>query len=395
MKLELEIGQQLSRQFGQFINGKQTERSLLSIQGIIESRTVNLWSCAEALGRQQATGLTSGQLYAMFLDHFQTGRYDKLLKSYFLAVFCLTFHLSDGRLVMDRTEWQIGNRWHNLLVIGYICHDSLVPLAWMDLGKRKNSKTEERTELLDRLLAWWRATGVPLPPLILHAHREFIGSGWFRALVKRNIQFVIRLRENQSFHLWRNGKMTEQVYSVKVLNRYIKMYGLPHVEIVVGDEIVIPFTTAETVTKENGVQKNQRWFLAANIDDPENAGEYYNSRWCIETTFGHTKTKGLNLEDFNLIGAHKLEIMLGLVSVVYALGIRQTLEESLHKEVKTKTYRDGTKYPARSTFKLGLERIREIVRNINELFLLILELFEKARIQFERKIFILKNSIVQ
>ena len=257
------------------------------------------------------------------------------------------------------------------------------------MGKRKNSKTEERIELLDRLLAWWRATGVPLPPLILHADREFIGSEWFKALVKRNIQFVIRLRENQSFHLWQNGKMTEQVYSVKVLNRYMKMYDLNYVEIVVGDEIIIPFTATETVTQ------NQRWFLAANVDDPENAGEYYNSRWCIETTFGHTKTKGLHLEDFNLTGAHKLEIMLGLVCVVYALSIRQTLEENLHKEVKIKTYKDGSQYPAKSTFKLGLERIREIVRNVNELFLLLLELFDKVQKQFERKIFILKNSIVQ
>lgn len=395
MKLELEIGQQLSRQFGQFISNKQAERSLLLIQGILESRTVNLWSCAEAVGRQAATGLTRGQLYAMFLDHFQTGRHDKLLKGYFLAVFFLTFHLSDGRLVMDRTEWQIGSRWHNLLVIGYICHDSLVPLVWVDLGQRKSSSTDERVELLDRLLAWWRATGVPLPPLVLHADREFIGSGWFRALVKRGIQFVVRLRENQSFHLWRGGKMTEKAYSVQVLNRYLKRYGLTHVEMVVGDEVILPFAATEAMAEENGAQKVQRWFLAANIGDPGNAGRYYDSRWCIETTFGHAKTKGLNLEDFNLIGSHKMEIMLGLVSIVYALSIRQTLEEKLHEDVEVKTYKDGKQYPARSTFRLGLERVREIVRNVNELFLLVLGLFDQVRTQFERKIFILNKSIVQ
>lgn len=395
MNIRLKVEQELSRQFGQFINSKQSERSLLLIQGILESKTVNLWSCAEAIGRQKETTLSKEQIYSMFIDHFQTGRYDKLLKTYFLSIFYMTFHLSDGRLAMDRTEWKIGCRWHNLLVIGYICHDALIPLVWVDLGKRKSSKSSERIELLDRLLAWWRATGIKLPPLVLYADREFIGSQWFRALVKRKIEFVIRLRENQSFTLWRNGKMSEKTYEVKVLHRYLKMFNLSHVEIVVGNETIIPFTVTTKVIQDQDIEKTQLWFLAANISDPQNAGQHYNLRWTIETTFGHTKTKGLNLEDFNLVGAHKLEIMLGLVTLVYAISVRQALEEKLHQDVEIKTYPDGKQYPAKSTFKLGLERVREIVRNVKELFDLILVLFKEARFQINRKKFILQKSIVQ
>ena len=395
MNIRLKTEQELRRHFGQFITDKQTERSLLLIQGILESKTVNLWSCAENLSRLADIDYTDKQLYSMFIDHFQTGKYDKLLKSYFLAIFYLTFQLSDGRLAMDRTEWKIGERWHNLLVIGYICYDSLVPLVWIDLGKRKNSKTEERITLLNRLIAWWKATGVPLPPLILYADREFIGTEWFRYLVKSEINFVIRLRENQQFHLWRNGKMTEKLYDVKVLARYLSRFGLSHVEIVLGDETIIPFTATTQIVEENNQTKVQRWFLAANIEDPENAGVYYNSRWSIEITFGHTKTKGLNLEDFNLVGQHKMEIMLGLVAVVYAISIRQALEEKLYEQVETKTYKNGKQYPAKSTFRLGLERIRKIVRNVKDLFCHLLTLFDEVELVFRKKRYILNNSIVQ
>ena len=177
-KVRQKVEQELRRQFGQLISEKQTERSLLMIQGILESKTVNLSSCAESLSRLPDINKDQDQLYAMLIDHFQTGKYDKLLKCYFLVVLHLTFHLSDGKLVIDRTEWKIGNRWHNLLVLGYICGNALVPLVWTDLGQRKNSSTQERIALINRLRAWWKATEIPLPDLTLYADREFIGSDW-------------------------------------------------------------------------------------------------------------------------------------------------------------------------------------------------------------------------
>ena len=90
-----------------------------------------------------------------------------------------------------------------------------------------------------------------------------------------------------------------------------------------------------------------------------------------------------------------MEIMLGLVVIVYAISIRQTLEEKLHEQVQIKTYKNGKQYPAKSTFKIGLERIRDMIRNVKELFLLILDLFKEVKLQLERKKFILNNSIVQ
>lgn len=394
INIVLKAEQELRRHFGQFISNKQIERSLLLIQGILESKTVNLASCAEHMSRLPDIEYTQEQLYSMFIDHFQTGKYDKLLKSYFLAVFYMTFHLSDGRLAIDRTEWQIGERWHNILTIGYICHDSLVPLVWVDLGRRKNSNTEERIALLNRLRAWWKATGIPLPPLTLYADREFIGQRWFKYLVKNEIAFVIRLKANQQFHLWRNDQLTEKAYSTEVLARYLRIYKLSHVDIVLEDDTIIPFTQATEIVQDNGQAKLQTWFLAAHVEDPENASTHYNSRWSIEVTFGHTKTKGLNLEDFNLVGQHKMEIMLGLVALVYAISVRQAIEEKLY-ELKIKTYKNGKQYPEKSTFKIGLERVRKIIRNVKDLFCHLLNLFEEVFLTVSQKKYILNKSIVQ
>lgn len=396
MKKELGAEEQqlrhLSEYFGQIVSEKQTQRSLLLIQGILESKSVNLWSCAESLGRRKDIAYTSEQLYGQYLDHFQTGNFDKLLKVYFLAVFYQTFPWAKGELVMDRTEWQLGKQWHNLLVIGYICHDSLVPLVWTDLGTRKCSNEAERIALLDRLRAWWRATGIPMPPLMLYADREFIGSNWFKALVERDLEFVIRLKSSQVFHVWLDGKMSHKAYNIKVIARYLKRYGLSHIDIVIGDELIIPFTYAEQVLDN---QEIKTWYLAANIAQPQLAAQRYAFRWTIEDTFGHFKTKGLNLETFNLEGQHKLEIMMGLVTIVYALSIHQALNKDLIKDVPCKKHKNGKFYPAKATFKIGLEHIRRVVQNVNELVILIFNIIDSIRNFCTLKNYILKKSIVQ
>lgn len=365
------------------------------IHGILESKTVNLWSCAEALGRRPDTDLSTQQLYDQYLTHFQTGRYTTLLKAYFLAVFHLTNEYAGGELVMDRTEWQLGSQWQNLLVIGYICHDSLVPLVWTDLGEKKCSNTADRLALLDRLLEWWGLTGVPVPPLMLYADREFIGAKWFVGLMKRDIEFVIRLKGNLQFPVWRNERISDLEYSVEHLGEQLRASGVASVNLVVGDEILVPLVYAEQIVLENGEEVVKPWYLAAHIADVKSAADRYAKRWTIEDMFGHVKSKGLHLEDYNLIGQHKMEIMFGLIAVINALCIHQSLKDELVQDRKMKTYRSGRSYPAKSTFRLGLERIRERIQSLEGLLQIILKGFSSFLKYCKMKKYILNNSIVQ
>ena len=177
-----------------------------------------------------------------------------------------------------------------------------------------------------------------------------------------------------------------------MIARYLKRYGLSHMDIIIADEVVIPFTYAEQVLDN---QEVKTWYLAANISEPQTAAQRYAFRWTIEDTFGHFKTKGLNLEDFNLEGQHKLEIMMGLVTIVYALAIHQALNEDLVKDVPLKKNKNGILYPAKATFKLGLEYIRKFVQNVNQLIELIFNTIDTIINVCKTRKFILKKSIVQ
>lgn len=373
-----ELSQKLSQSFGNLLSEKEVERSVLLIHGIMESKTVNLAQCAENLSRRYSK--SEAQIYSQYIRHFQTGNIRKYLKASFLCIFNLTYPFCTGELVIDRTEWKIGETWHNILVIGYICGGNLVPLVWEDLGQKGNSDEAVRIQLLERLRAWWRVTGVPMPQLTLYGDREFIGHQWFKYLIKNNIDFVIRLKENQKFYIWRNGKISTKKYSIAVLGRYIKKYQLANLELVIADQVIVPFVyvekRAQKVDKPEIIDINE-WYLAANIPQVEDAAKGYTSRWTVENTFGHYKSKGMNLESFNLNGQHKLEIMFCLLGIIYALAIHQVLSEDLMKEVKTKKFNQQKVYVTKAMFQVGLKKLRMICRDIFSFAQFCIDLFVK------------------
>ncbi len=373
-----DFSQELSQSFGDLLSAKEIERSLLLIQGILESKSVNLAYCAEELSRRHE--LTEDQLYSQYIRHFQTGNITKYLKASFLCIFNLTHKFCTGELVIDRTEWKIGDTWHNVLVIGYICGGNLVPLIWEDLGQKGNSDEAIRIQLLQRLRAWWRVTGVPMPQLTIYGDREFIGQEWFTYLIKNNINFVIRLKANQKFYIWKDGQISKKKYSIQVLSRYIKKYQLKGVEIVIADEMLVPFVYVEKIAQnaENqSITDLNAWYLAADIPSIDEAAQGYRSRWTVENTFGHYKSKGLNLEHFNLSGPHKLELMLSLLGVIYALAIHQVLSENLMKGVKVKEFDQQKVYVSKSMFQMGLKNLRTICLDLFSLIHFCMDLFVK------------------
>jgi hypothetical protein len=324
--------------------------------------------------------MTEEQIYSQYIRHFQTGNVLKYLKARFLCIFNWTHKFCTGELVIDRTEWKGGENGHNVLWIGYICGGNLVPLVWEDLGYKGNSDENTRINLLQRLRAGWQVTGVPLPQLTLYADREFMGDKWFKYLAKNNINFGIRLRENQKFYIWKNGEISKKKYSVRVLSRYVKKYPEKNVELIIADEVLIPFVPVEKIAQnaENPtITDINEWYLAANIPSTDDAAQGYASRWTVENTFGHYKSKGLNLESFNLTGQHKLEIMFRLLGILYALAIHQVLSENLMKEVQSKKFDKQKVYVSKSMFKVGLKKVRKMCLNLASLIHFCRDLFLK------------------
>ena len=66
-------------------------------------------------------------------------------------------------------------------------------MVWTQLGKKGNSKTAERLDLLERFLKIVAASQIT----VFVADLEFIGGAWFKALQKHRIPYAIRVRNNQ------------------------------------------------------------------------------------------------------------------------------------------------------------------------------------------------------
>jgi hypothetical protein len=152
------------------------------------------------------------------------------------------------------------------------------------------------------------------------------------------------------------------------------------VELVIADEVLVPFVHVEKIVQsaENPtITDVNEWYLAANIPSMDEAAQGYGSRWTVENTFGHSKSKGLNLECFNLSGTHKLELLLSLLGVIYALAIHQVLSENLMKDVKRKKFAPQKVYVSKSMFQMGLKNLRTICLDLFSLVHFCMDLFVK------------------
>src|SRR5690606_17707349 len=123
-------------------------------------------------------------------------------------------------MAMDRTDWQSGDTWRNLLVIGLSFRGYLIPLVWVDIGPRGNSDVATRLALLDRLAAWWPAAEVPLKTFPLVADREFAGEYWLLQIAKRGFSFVVRLKSNRQLNVWLNGQLRHKTAKLRVIQRF-------------------------------------------------------------------------------------------------------------------------------------------------------------------------------
>ena len=95
-------------------------------------------------------------------------------------------------LCLDRTNWKFGKLDINILTVAYAHEGVAVPLLWCLLPKARNSATQERSALLERLLKL-----LPLEQLeVLLADREFVGGEWFAYLCEQHLPFVIRVRKD-------------------------------------------------------------------------------------------------------------------------------------------------------------------------------------------------------
>lgn len=354
---------------------------------ILSARSCNLYRAADFSSNQTSFRGNYGRL----LRFFATGLGEALLRGVFRAV--LRLALSSGTaccMAMDRTDWQSGGTWRNLLVIGLSFRGYLVPLVWVDIGHRGNSDVETRLALLDRLAVWWPQHEVPLKSFPLVADREFGGEYWLLQIAKRGFAFVVRLKSNRQVYVWLNGDLRLKKATLRVIRRYMQQKGLKSVEIVVADEYVCSLVCLPNTALRD---KDPYIYLLTNLDGPQTVGEVYRLRWTIECCFGHLKSNGFNLEEQGFQREHQVEIIMAVLVLLYTVClVGGILHEAEQEKISTKNhfkkYANGKKYRQRSLFRIGLEKITTaivLLKNclfnfVNELMQCLSEFYTKTKI---------------
>jgi hypothetical protein len=194
----------------------------------------------------------------------------------------------------------------------------------------------------------------PFPPSslrLLLADREFVGADWLKFLDDNNIRFAIRLRENL--------RVTDE--AGHDLTRFARLRRAGRTRTFRARLGARDAAATRDAPLLNFAAKRleDEWLIVVSNVAPRTALAAYRKRWAIECLFGDAKTRGLNLEDTRLTCPRKLDLLMALVALALAWAGRTAA--TLLGSAAPKRKAHG--YLAKSWFRIGFDRIRNLLRS--------------------------------
>ena len=136
-------------------------------------------------------------------------------------------------------------------------------------------------------------------------------------------------------------------------------------------------------------------YFISDMQDAKAIANHYLKRWKIECCFKHLKSNGFNIEDINLKVDEKIELMMGVLAMVYLFAVREGLLSHKRKQIPLKKYSNGKIYLSISIFRMGLAIIQKLFAKTNRLIEYIGDQL-KAHLEWdsgECRIFILTKNV--
>ena len=304
--------------------------------GMISARTVNLANVAPERG---AMGVAIASTYRRFQRFFQHVRLPADWAAPMIAG--LAGGAEKRTLVLDRTNWKIGGKDVNILVLAVATRHSQAPLMWIVLDRPGNSGAPERIALIGRYIATFGKDSIGM----LLGDREFIGENWFNYLIKEDIPFTIRLRGGMYATLpdgdrWRLSTLLTR-----------PRRGRKTTATLTGVQATLDLTAKTPKGGEAVIVATNRPGHAALAT--------YRKRWAIETMFANAKTRGLNFEDTRLTDPEKLHLLTAIVALALAWAARAARTKLGFAAPPRKAHG----YLAKSYFRTGFDFIRNRLRS--------------------------------
>jgi hypothetical protein len=322
------------------LSKSRLETLCLIVVGMVSARTVNLSHLA---CERPGTALVAST-YRRLQRFFQHVRLEADWSAPLVAR--LLGLAGCWHLALDRTQWKLGTRHVNILMLAVVTRRARVPLIWSVLDSNGGtSDSGERVALMRRYLAIFGATSVRM----LLADREFVGRAWMDFLNENNIPFAIRMKEKLLV-------TTEDGRRLPLASLLRKCRGGRTFRAALGrDEAPGPLWLNFAARRlDDGTL-----LIVASNTPARAALAAYRKRWAIECLFGDTKTRGLNLEDTRLVTPRKLALLLGLVALALAWAARTAAILVGRKAPARKAHG----YLAKSWFRIGFDQLRRLLRH--------------------------------
>ncbi|MER8403072.1 IS4 family transposase [Mesorhizobium sp. M0306] len=308
------------------------------IAGLAQSRSVNLSHLAVHL----CGPACHASKYRRLQRFFQFVRLDQAVAAR-LVVHMLNLE-RPKYLALDRTNWKLGSRDINILMLAIVTRHFRVPLLFALLPHQANSDTGHRIALPRRYLSLFPAASIRC----LLADREFIGAECMDFLNENNIPFAIRVKVDMTVTLEDGRAWSLATLLRRRRARCATLVG--HINGTVG-------ATREPLRLAAKRLGNGEWLIVAtNRPDPKQPLNDYRKRWGIECLFGDTKTRGLNLEDTHITNPEKLASLIVVVMLAITWAYRCATQTHGMKAIPRKSHGRLEK----SWFRIGLDALEEL-----------------------------------
>ncbi len=200
-------------------------------------------------------------------------------------------------LYLDRTDWKIGRKDVNILMLAVVAKRLRIPLLWTVLDKAATSNGAGRIASMQRYLALFGASPVETPL----GDREFIGADRIECLLKNDIPFALRVKETMTVERDNGQKLSLKASLCKrrigatLKNRHGRLTTLD-------EALGLPLRFAAKRIENRALP------ILATTLDPQRALEACKKRWAIECPFGDVETRGFTLEDIRFSNPAKLTL---------------------------------------------------------------------------------------
>lgn len=245
---------------------------------------------------------------------------------------------SDYTIAIDRTEWQLGKSWVNVLLLSVTYKSLSIPVFWTVLDEKGCSDNAERKAILEKFIAEFGVKSIRF----VTADREFCSKEWLVYLIEKKISYRLRIKANYQI----TNARGELIRAAK-LCRTLKIGE--RLELKGKRKLWNYLVSVAVCRKEDGDN--------VVVISSEQSGKIlleYGERWKIETLFGVLKTRGFRLEDTHLTETERVSKLLSLLTIAVSWGILAGEFESQNKPLKIKKHGNLEK----SIFRLGFETLR-------------------------------------